>query len=508
MQAQLHTAEAAFAQARKLFEQAEIFVREGAQKKVPHGEMESELRRRSPQIMLALYQGYVDQAAGEEALNARAKAPVGSTFRWRQRTMGSWFGHVNIPHFAVYVPGESEAEYSLDASLQLPSTHYSHGVAREVVEHSVCMGFEQAHDFVKSASSGAVKMGTRQMTETVQRAARDIDAYLASNNASQNASVQGATETPSLLVGSCDATGIEVIESALRDATRKAKADAQCTKKKTDPLVQKAPSHKHSKRMAMVIAVWEQAPSVRTAELIVQALWKETDSEESKNQVKLPPRENKFLDASVIESEGTKVAEMFEQMQRRDPEHKHRWIVLVDGKPSQLEAIEEQRTRLGVQVTLVVDLLHVAHYVWNAAKELAPEDKISDWVKERVELILNGKASEVARGIRQSATKHNLEGASRVTVDAAADYLLNRKQYLKYDKYLAEGLPIASGVIEGACRHLVNDRMGVTGARWGLDTAEAILRLRALRIVGKLDEYWKFHIDREQSRLYGEKQTA
>jgi hypothetical protein len=508
MQAQLPSAETAFAHARKLFEQTEIFAREGATKKLPHGEMESELRRRSPQIMLALYQGYVNQAAGEEAPIARAQAPARSTFRWRQRTMGCWFGHVNIPHFAVYAPGEAEADYSLDAALQLPSTHYSHGVAREVVEHSVCMGFEQAHDFVKSASSGAVKMGTRQMTETVQRAAQDIDAYLGCNNASTNAVANDTSEDPLLLVGSCDATGIEVIESSLRDSTRKAKADAQCTKKKVDPLVRKAPSHKHSKRMAMVIAVWEQAPSVRTPELILEALWRETDSEESKKQVKLPPREDKFLDASVMESEGTKVAEMFEEMQRRDPEHKRRWIVLVDGKPSQLEAIEEERNRLGVQVTLVVDLLHVAHYVWNAAKELVPEGERSDWVKERVRLILEGNASEVARGIRQSATKQKLVGPSRVAVDEAADYLLNRKQYLKYHEYLAEGLPIASGVIEGACRHLVNDRMDITGARWGLDTAEAILRLRALRIVGKLDDYWKFHIEREQERLYGEKEAA
>jgi hypothetical protein len=508
MQAQLPDAEAAFALARKLFEQTEVFVREGATKKVSHEEMESQLRLRAPQIMLAFYQGYVNQAAEEEAPNARARAPRGSTFRWRQRTMGCWFGHVDIPHFAVYAPGGGEAEYSLDALLHLPSTHYSHGVAREVIEHCVCMGFEQAHDFVKSASSGAVKMGTRQMTETVQRAAQDIDAYFGRSNASANAVENDAGEEVLLLVGSCDATGIEVIESSLRNATRKAKADAKCRKKKTDPLVRKGPSHKHSKRMAMVIAVWEQARCVRTPELILQALWKETGSEDSKSQVKLPPRENKFLDASVMESEGTKIAEMFEQMQRHDPEHKRRWLVLVDGKPSQLEAIEEQRIRLGVEITLVVDLLHVAHYVWNAAKELVLEGERSEWVKKRVGLILEGKASEVARGIRQSATKHKLEGPSRVTVDEAAAYLLNRKQYLRYHEYLADGLPIASGVIEGACRHLVNDRMGVTGARWGLDTAEAILRLRALRIVGKLDDYWKFHIDQEQRRLYGEKEAA
>ena len=71
---------------------------------------------------------------------------------------------------------------------------------------------------------------------------------------------------------------------------------------------------------------------------------------------------------------------------------------------------------------------------------------------------------------------------------------------LQYDEYLAAGYPIATGVIEGACRHLVNDRFGITGARWGLQGAEAILRLRALRSSGDFDEYWRFHRRRELER--------
>jgi len=78
--------------------------------------------------------------------------------------------------------------------------------------------------------------------------------------------------------------------------------------------------------------------------------------------------------------------------------------------------------------------------------------------------------------------------------------LKNNRPYLKYDEYLSAGYPIASGVIEGACRHLINDRMSITGARWGLKTAEAILKLRSLRSSGDLKGYWAFHKQQEWER--------
>jgi hypothetical protein len=106
----------------------------------------------------------------------------------------------------------------------------------------------------------------------------------------------------------------------------------------------------------------------------------------------------------------------------------------------------------------------------------------------------------VAAGMRRSATRRAMAGADREPVDACADYLLAYAPYLRYDKALAEGLPIASGVVEGACRHLVNDRMNVTGARWSLQGAEAVLRLRALRASDDFDDYWQFHERQEYER--------
>src|SRR3990172_4174109 len=113
---------------------------------------------------------------------------------------------------------------------------------------------------------------------------------------------------------------------------------------------------------------------------------------------------------------------------------------------------------------------------------------------------LKGRAGYVAGGIARSATRRRLRRTKRKAADACVRYLLRHKAYLHYDTYLGAGFPIASGVIEGACRHLVRDRMDVTGARWSLKGAEAVLRLRALCSSGDLQEYWRFHEARELER--------
>ena len=114
--------------------------------------------------------------------------------------------------------------------------------------------------------------------------------------------------------------------------------------------------------------------------------------------------------------------------------------------------------------------------------------------------MLRGHSSAVAAGMRRSATLRKLEPAQRTAVDHCAGYLLSHRALLRYDGALAAGLPIATGIIEGACRHLVKDRMDITGARWSLKGAEAVLRLRALRACDDFHHYWSFHLAREQAR--------
>jgi len=121
---------------------------------------------------------------------------------------------------------------------------------------------------------------------------------------------------------------------------------------------------------------------------------------------------------------------------------------------------------------------------------------------DRASAILQGRAQDVAVGLRRAATRKQLSRSERKPVDKAANYIDNNRERLQYDRALVHGLPIATGLIEGACRHLVKDRMDITGARWGLGRAEAILELRSLKISGDLSAYLVFHFAQEQQRNY------
>ena len=152
----------------------------------------------------------------------------------------------------------------------------------------------------------------------------------------------------------------------------------------------------------------------------------------------------------------------------------------------------------------MVDFVHVIEYLWKAAWCFFPagESAAEAWVAGHATAILSGNASTVAAAIRRKATYHGLDPGRRAPADTCADYLLNKKTYLDYRSALAKGWPIATGVIEGACRHLIADRMDITGARWGLTNAEAILKLRALTSNGDFDDYWDFHLTQEQQRIH------
>src|SRR5262245_12418568 len=249
--------------------------------------------------------------------------------------------------------------------------------------------------------------------------------------------------------------------------------------------------------MGTVAAVYTIQPFVRTPEEIVAELRTEASATSQ------PPRpEDKRVWASVEHSPQTVIRQAFDEALRRDPAQTKYWCVLVDGSRYQLRILRLVARDCGVQPTIVLDLIHVCEYLWSAAwafyREGDPRAEV--WVRKRLLKILRGGSSLVAAGLRRSATLRRLNKQQRAPLDRCANYLLKYRQYLHYDQYLKAGLPIATGVIEGACRHLVKDRMELTGARWRLQGAEAVLRLRSLRSSKDFDQYWEFHLLQEYMR--------
>lgn len=194
-----------------------------------------------------------------------------------------------------------------------------------------------------------------------------------------------------------------------------------------------------------------------------------------------PRPEHKRVWASVDKPPKAVIEQMFQEALARDPARNKRWVVLVDGNPSQLALIKKEAKRQGVEPTIVLDVIHVLEYVWKAGIALQGEGnpETQRWVSDRLLEILRGNSSDVAAGMRRSATLRRMNTRERLAVDDCADYLLKYRRYLGYDQYLGAALPIATGVIEGACRDLIKDRMDITGACWGLPGAEAILKLRS-----------------------------
>ena len=198
------------------------------------------------------------------------------------------------------------------------------------------------------------------------------------------------------------------------------------------------------------------------------------------------------------------IAAAFDEAQARDPQHLRTWVVLVDGAEHQLDLIRAEAARRAVTIHVVIDLIHVLEYIWKAAWSLheAGDPAAEDWVAARALAVLAGDSRRASQEITAEAGSAGLSGSRRNGADACVRYLNARDEYLRYDRALADGCPIATGVIEGACRHLIADRLDIGGARWGLDGAEAVLTLRAVISSGDFEEYWRFHLAREHQRLY------
>jgi len=190
---------------------------------------------------------------------------------------------------------------------------------------------------------------------------------------------------------------------------------------------------------------------------------------------------------------------------RRDPGRRRRWAALVDGNKDQIAVIRKVAKEFDVELTLVIDLMHVLEYLWRASYSFNTEGSVEaeEWVTQRLIGLLQGQSGGyIARGIRRNADAAQLGANKRKAVDACARYLANNTRLLHYDRALEAGVPIATGVVEGACRYIVRDRMDRTGARWSLAGAEAVLRLRALVTNGDFDAYWAFHLEREVERTH------
>jgi hypothetical protein len=474
-----------FTAARQLFEELVNWLSSDSSCGLEHSELESKLQINGNEILRRLLQGYLNRRS-EDEIEGECQGSDGAkrTHKRRQtRKLTTIFGTVTVSRIG-YGGRKITSLNPLDAELNLPIEQYSHGVRERVATSVAVNGFNHTVEII--AQTTAAQVPKRQVEELARRSAIDFDQFY---QAEQALGEPRATRGE-ILVLSVDGKGIVMRREDLRPSTQKR---AMRSQRKLEKRLTKG-EKRNSKRMATVAAVYTSAPFQRTAQQILNP----SDTEKTPR----PRPEDKRVWASVVKEPETVIGEAFDEALARDPQRQKQWVALVDGNHTQLRLLQQLARRHHLQLTIVLDLIHVIEYLWKAAFVFHPPSSqaAEDWVSQRLLLILQGKSSTVAASMRRRATHLQLTAEQRAAVDKCANYLLNHRDYLHYDHYLASGFPIATGVIEGACRYLIKDRMDITGARWSLEGAEAVLRLRSLLVSGDWNDYWRFHLDREHRR--------
>lgn len=455
----------------------------------PEADIERCLRVEQHELMRRLLQSHVTLRGLEQAVGPVVGADGVERTHVREdktRQLETTFGTVEVARTAHAGRGLA-ALHPVDASLNLPVRLYSHEVERQVAMAAARMSFDAATSMLEALTAAGV--AKRQAEELVQQAAKDFEAFYDGTNFLVD------QPTSELLALSFDQKGVVMRKEDLTKATRKA---SESKKSKLDTRTSKGEVKRGNKRMATVAAVYTVAPFVRTGQDVIAGLKHVRDA----TQKPRPRPEFKRVWASLTRSPQQVIADAFAEALKRDPERKKRWLVLVDGCPKLERWVLAEAKRVGAQVTLVLDFIHALEYLWRAAHAFFAEGTpaIEAWVMERLALMLQGKISSVVAGMTRMATVRKLTKQARAPVDKAAKYFLKRKNMMRYGELLALGAPIASGIIEGACRHLINDRLDLTGARWRLPSAEAVLRLRSMLSSGDFDTYWEFHEEEEARR--------
>jgi len=259
---------------------------------------------------------------------------------------------------------------------------------------------------------------------------------------------------------------------------------------------------KNKKRQACVGAVYTIDPFRRKPEDIVDELRRRRRAEKRPSPCHKHVRAELTREIDGVEQNGKELtfAWLAEEAFRRGGDGTRPLVCLMDGDRA-LWAMQEEHLP---EATCILDLFHVLERLWTAAHCFHREgsDEAEAFVDDRLLRILEGDVGRVIGGLRQMMTKHSLRGSRRQRLQSVITYLENNRQYMQYDTYLKAGYPIGSGVAEGACRHLVKDRMEQTGMRWTTTGAQAMLDLRAIHLNDEWDDFNRHRIAEEQKRLY------
>jgi hypothetical protein len=413
----------------------------------------------------------VDCAREERAAPLTSAAGIrhGTVEKARERGVVSIFGPVRAGRMA-YRNRREASLYPADARWILPDDPYSMGMRALAAYHLAEGGYGQAQEVI--AARTGVTVGHAQLAQLAGDLAGWVDEFY------DQRAFAADTDLPDsdVIMMQADGKGI-----AMRPEHRASAG------KDSDS------AHPGIKKMAEIVAVADFTPAVRDPEDIAAppARRKERPG---------PQARAKWVAASITDSIQDMTGVAFNEADRRDPYGIRQRVFLVDGNKQQLSAIAAHAEERGLKVPVFIDFIHVSGYLGKAAAALHPGDPQTarEWADGQKLRVLHGRAKAVAATLASVAAKARTKNSrpDLTDVDKAVTYLTNNHQHMRYDKALAAGWPIATGMIEGACRFVIEDRFGITGARWSPGGADVILKLRAVVVNGDLDDYMTYYKQR------------
>jgi len=464
------------------------FVQQAAAQGTAAHEVEKEVWKR----VLAMGRqatGHFFQMQGDGDVGETIEMPDESTLRRlenpHRRTYRSIFGPFTLSRFVYGTREGQRIDFvPFDARLELPESEYSYLLQDWAGTLSV------EHAFGRTAETLETILGLSLPVDSLERMSRKMaESVTGFRDSLKKPPIQ---EEGEILVATADGKGIP-----MRRPADQRPVGAR----------QKKGEKANKKQMATLGCVYTVNPKLRSADDVVEALFRECSARESDKSVD-PVAQHKRIWSSLTYDEGDlhvdAETEVFSWMAHEVDSRRRAdqpMVCLMDGQRSLWASCE---TNLPDEMVEILDLLHVTSYLWDAAYLFHAEgsDEAAAFVHDRALRILRGEVGYVIGGLRQMATKHSLPAAKTKRLTRVCNYFQHNRDRMRYDEYLAAGFPIASGVIEGACRHVVKDRMERAGMRWTIDGAQAMLDLRSTSINGQWPAFQSHRITAETEQLY------
>jgi len=428
-------------------------------------------------LLLYLFLVWRAQTSPQQA----SRTPMGVDLPFhahRRRTYRSIFGAIRFwrPYFYRASQG---GDVPLDAALQLPRTSWSDLVREHVAALVVQIPYRKAGDILHRLVG--VKLSTHTMADMIAEAAADVPAFY-----TQQPAPVGPTSA-TILVAQADGKGVPMRQPVATTA----------------PVRRGKGAKANGKKEALVTALYTIAPRVRTPQQVIDSLFKSptppTDRARRTGGARTAPQQKRLW--VTLQGKDAAIEELARQLHKRDSAHIQHRVALTDGS----EPLQQRMRQYCPTYTLVLDLIHAVEYLWQAANALLGEThpQRTGWVADRVLQVLSGRTDAVIANLRDLAQAADRTATQTKVLLQVAGYLQRNLPYMHYDEYLRQGWPIATGVIEGACRHLVKDRCELSGMRWTQTGAEALLHLRCVYENGDWEAYHAFRRQRRRQRRDG-----